>query len=542
MRQYRLRRRDLFTTVAVAVLITLMACTSKPRVPTVDSQPNDANTLRRGIGGEPASLDPAKAVDSFSFEILRDLYEGLTAETPGGAVIPGVASSWTISADGTEYVFHLRSNARWSNGQPVIAEDFVRAWKRVVDPKTASPVADILRPIKGASEIIDGDLPPERLGVRATRQDELIVNLAEPTPYFVQVLTHSATFPIFSGTAEERATLVSNGAYSLAQWIPGTEVRIRKNPYYWDRDNVRISNVNYFPIPDESAELRRYESNELDLTQSVPAADLPSLRHQRPGELFVAPFLGVAYYALNLKSPTLRDNKGLRIALALAIDRETLEDSIFAYGQRAAFGFVPPGTWNYGSQKWDWSITGKIERENEARRQYALAGFTSSNKAHLRILYNTNPAIKHLTIAIASMWREVLGVETELTEEEYRVFLESRRDPLRWDIARLGWTADYNDAGNFLDIFRSSSPNNDARYSNARYDELLKNAAETSDSSVRRALLERAERQMLSDYPVIPIYYYGSRRLVKPYLKGLVPNPLNRIYSKHLFIDANEIK
>ena len=542
MRRSRLRPRTIFSAAAAAFLVTLIACTSKERVAAPDSQSIDTSTLRRGIGGEPASLDPAKAVDSFSFEILRDLYEGLTAEAPDGSVIPGVASSWTMSSDGTEYVFHLRPDARWSNGQPVLAEDFLRAWRRVVDPKTASPVADILRPIKGASEIIAGELPAERLGVWATRRDELTVKLAEPTPYFVQVLTHSATFPVYSGSTMAQGPLVSNGAYCLERWIPGDQVSIRKNSYYWDRTNVRIFNVNYFSIPDESAELRRYESDELDLTQSVPAAELPFLRRQHSSELIVAPFLGTAYYTLNLKSPILRDNTNLRIALALAIDREQLEKTVFAYGQRAAFGFVPPGTWNYQSQKWDWSASGRLEREHEARRLYALAGFTSAKKVRLRILYNTNPAIKRLTIAIASMWREVLGVESELIEEEYRVYLDSRKNPSAWDIARLGWTADYNDAGNFLDIFRSSSPNNDAHYSNAHYDELLKSAAETSDSSARRDLLEEAERQLLSDYPVIPIYYYSSRRLVKPYLKGLVPNPLNRIYSKHLFMEVNKVK
>jgi oligopeptide transport system substrate-binding protein len=498
--------------------------------------------LRRGIGGEPASLDPRAAADTFSFEVIRDLYEGLTTELADGTVVPGVASSWTVSASGTRYIFQLRTDAKWSNGTPVRAQDFVVAWRSVVDPKRASPVADTLRPLAGAAEILLGHSPPSSLGVTAARDDLLVVDLERPAPYFPQLLTHSATFPVYS---EETAkshnpnNWVSNGPYVLSNWTPGSNLKLRQNVWYWDRANVRISRVEYIPIPDENAEFRQYRAGQLDITQSVPTSALDSVRSERPNELFVAPFLATAYYALNLHSPYFATNLNLRKALALAIDRKALEATILPFGQRPAYGFVPPGTWNYDPQSWEWSSLSDSERTNEARTLYGLAGFSVQKPLRLRVLLNSNNSIKQVAVAIASMWKQVLGVDTELIDEEYRVFLDSRKDTSRWEVARLGWTADYNDAANFLDTLRSHSANNDARYARKEFDDLLDRAASTVDASDRRHLLQEAERLMLSDYPILPIYFFSSKRLIKPYLTGAKANPLNRLYSKHLTIQEH---
>ena len=233
------------------------------RVPNAFTGISDASVLRRGLGGEPASLDPGQAADAFSFEVVRDLYEGLTSELPDGTVAPGVASSWTIDKAGTRYTFQLRPDARWSNGAKVRAIDFVRAWKRVVDPKRASPVADTLRPIVGAAAIIAGRLPVDSLGVQAAQENVLVVDLERPAPYFPQLLTHSATFPVFS---EESAKThrsdvwISNGPYVLAKWIQGAKLQLEKNQHYWGRTTVKISSVEYISAPDEAAEFRQYRA------------------------------------------------------------------------------------------------------------------------------------------------------------------------------------------------------------------------------------------------------------------------------------------
>jgi oligopeptide transport system substrate-binding protein len=312
---------------------------------------------------------------------------------------------------------------------------------------------------------------------------------------------------------------------------------LKRNKSYWD-SNVRISIVDYVFMPDENAEFRLYRAGQLDITQSVPSNALTSVRAELPNQLFVAPFLATAYYALNLRSPYFAANLDLRKSLALAINRNALEATILPFGQKPAYGFVPPGTWNYQSQSWEWQNLSDSERIKESRRLYALAGFSQRKPLRIRVLLNSNNSIKQVAIAIASMWKQTLGVESVLLDEEYRVFLDSRRDTSRWEVARLGWTADYNDAGNFLDTLRSGSPNNDARYDRREYDELLDRAAISVDASDRRRLLESAERLMLSDYPILPIYFFSSKRLIKPYVKGAKANALNTLYSKHLFIEG----
>lgn len=521
--------------------VIFLACSGcQPNSPP-GQQPNDSRSeiLRRGLGGEPASLDPGKAVDTFSYEVIRDLSEGLTTESADGKVEPGVAAAWTISPSGTVYTFKIRQNAKWSNGQKVRAQDFVHAWRRVVDPKVASPVADLLRPIANAPEIIAGQLPPEKLGVEAATDDRLIVQLAQPAPYFLELLTHSATFPVFnSGNLTQGArNWVSNGPYVLSNWTPGSGLRLAKNLEYWDQKNVQIPEIEYIPISDENSELNQYRAGQLDITMSVPPNALPLIRKEFPTELVVAPYLGTVYYALNLRTPKPFGSQLLRQALAMSIDRVMLTKTVLIFGQTPAFGFVPPGTWNYDQQRWTWTLMSDSARIEESRRLYAAAGYSAANPLHLRILFNSNPEIKKLSVAIASMWKANLGIDAELNDEEYRVFLDSRKDASRWDIARLSWVADYNDAGNFLDIFRTNSPNNDAGYSNKRFDALLDAAANTPDPAQRKTLLETAEILVLSEYPIIPIYFYSSKRLIKPYVKGARSNPLNRLYSKHLFID-----
>lgn len=528
--------------ISLAALVLIGGCGYSSNESAEEHAQVDGEILRRGIGGEPSSLDPGQAGDIFSFELIRDLYEGLISESPNGEVQPGTAASWTVNATSTQYTFQLRKNARWSNGNPVRAQDFVTAWRRVVDPRRGSPVADLLRPVANAAEIIAGRLPPTQLGVRAEQDNILVIQLTEPTPYFLQLLSHTATFPIFSeesAKAHGAKEWVSNGPYVLSNWTPGGSIKLTRNAEYWDQQNTSIKRVEYHPLPDELSEFTQYRAGQLDITSTVPASSLPLIREKYSSELSVAPFLGTVYYAFNLRSPYGHINSKAREALAMAVDRKALEQTILIFGQSPAYGFVPPGTWNYKPQSWQWELTSDTERIARARELYKAAGYSTSRPLHLRVLLNATPAIRRLTSAIAAMWKESLGVEAELIDEEYRVFLDSRKDPSRWDIARLGWVADYNDAANFLDIFRQASPNNDEGFANSDYDSLLNKAASTPNSADRRASLEAAERLMLSDYPIIPVYFYSSKRLIKPYIKGVEPNALNKLYTKHLSITAH---
>ena len=531
----QVNRHLLASVFCVGLVAALLACSGPAGQAT---EASDLPELKRGLGGEPASLDPAAASDNFSTQVIQDLYEGLTSESPAGEVVPGVASSWTVDSTGTKYTFRIRPNARWCNGKAVRAAEFVTSWQRVLDPKQGSPVSSDLRLIVGATAIMAGQLSPASLGVTAPSSDVLVVNLEQPAPYFPQLLAHSAAFPIYSDASartHDPGVWVSNGPFTLTNWRPGTNLNLKRSDAYWDRANVKIGRVLYQIATDQNAQFAAYRAGQLDMTDTVPPNAIASLREEHPAELVIAPYLATAYYGINFASPPLRGNLNLRKALSMAIDRRQLVTAL-ALGQISAYGFVPPGTWNYEPQRWEWEKLSDVERLAEARRLYAEAGYSAKAPLRLRLLFNSSPSIKQTAIMIAAMWKQELGIETSLSDEEFRVFLQSRHDKKNWDVVRLAWNADYNDASNFLDIFRATSSNNDAGYSNSTFDKFLEEAAHAPNPETRRGLLEGAERLMLADYPVIPLYFFVSKRLVKPYVLGVTPNALDRVGSKGLIM------
>jgi oligopeptide transport system substrate-binding protein len=519
----------------LTAFVVLVSC-SQQHPPSV-AAPAEV-VLRRGLGGEPSSLDPAAAVDTFSTQILQDVYEGLTVESSSGDVIPGVATSWQVDQTGTKYTFQLRKDALWSNGKHIRAQDFANAWKRVVDPKRGSPVANDLRLIVGAGEIMSGRAHPSSLGVETPTDEVLVVNLVQPAPFFPELVAHSAAFPVYSeesARSHDAGSWVSNGPYVLSNWQPGSQIVLTQNRKYWDADTVHVPAVQYHFAPDQNAQFAAYRAGQLDMTDTIPSNAIASIRAEHPNEIVIAPYLATAYYGLNFDRPPFKGNKQLRQALAMAIDRVRLVDAL-GLGQIRALGFIPPSLWNYSPQRWTWESLSDTDRIAEARKLYAGAGYSSQRPLALRLLYNSNPEIKQTALVIAAMWKEVLGVETEFIDEEFRVYLQSRHDKTKWEVVRLAWNADYNDASNFLEIFRSNSPNNDTGYSDQALDTLLDDAGKSGDPDVRRRLLEAAERSVLDAYPIIPLYFLVSKRLVKPYVVGVKPNPLDRVYSRSISI------
>jgi oligopeptide transport system substrate-binding protein len=521
--------------LGLLLLVSTFGCSRSPS-PAVDHE--DQQILRRGLGGEPASLDPAAAADNFSTQVVQDLYEGLTTELSTGEIGPGVASSWTVDSTRTQYTFQLRTDARWSNGKQVRAQEFISAWQRVLNPKLGSPVANDLRLINGAAAIISGAAAPSTLGVEASSDTTLIVKLVRPAPYFLQLLTHSAAFPIYTDAtarSHDPNLWVSDGPYVLKSWAPGSSIELTKNLCYWDAQAVKVNHLRYQIASDQNVQLAEYLAGQLDVTDTVPPNAIPSLRVAHAKEIVIAPYLATAYYGFNSLEPPLAGNLPLRKALAMAIDRHRLVDAL-ALGQIAAYGFVPPGVSSYTPQQWEWANLSDEERSTQAKQLFFKAGYTKGKPLHLRLLFNSNPAIKQTAIMIAAMWKEELGIDTEFTAEEFRVFLESRHDKKKWDIIRLAWNADYNDASSFLDIFREKDANNDVGYFNPLFENLLNQAEETTDQARRSAYLAEAERSMLEDYTAVPLYFYVSKRLVKPYVSGLKPNPFDRIASRTLAI------
>jgi len=510
----------------------------------VPPPPEDGLVLRKGNGGEPDSLDPQRSEETSAADILRDLYEGLIAEAPDGSPVPGVAQRWELSEDGRVYTFYLRADARWSNGDPVVAEDFVAGMRRAVDPATGSAYGQLLQAIEGALDVVAGRQPPEVLGVRALSDRVLEIRLIDPTPYFLEVLNHSTAYPVhrqslaeFGDRFSRPGNQVSNGAFMLDDWVVQSHVKLRKNPYYWDADSVALDTVYYLHVEEPSAELKRYRAGELDYTLTLPNNQFDWIKENLPDDLVLGPYGSVYYYQFSLDNAPFDDPR-LRQALTMAIDREIIVDKVTGVGEIAAYNFVPVAVSGYQPAQFPWRDWPAEKRLAEARRLYAEAGFSEANPLRVELFYNTSENHKKIALAISAMWKQALGVRARPTNLEFKVLLQQRLDGSRWQVMRMGWVGDYNDANTFLEIFHSTHGQNDPGFVNPEYDRLLAEAGQTLDPAHRLALLRAAERLLLSEYPVVPVYFSVVKRLVKPWVLGYQTNGLDHNYSKFLTIDT----
>jgi len=505
----------------------------------------DPTILRRGNGPEPESLDPQQARTDAAFNILRDLFEGLTAVGPDGAPVPAAAESWTVSPDGLEYRFALRSGLQWSNGAVLKAADYVTGMRRLVDPKTASPYAQFIGPIVNAEAITRGAKRPEELGVSAPDDRTVVIRLQEPAPYLLGLLAQPPTFPVYlpslraNGAAYARpGLLVSNGAFELEDWVIGSHVVAHRNPHYWNNRATKLERVRYVSIADAGAELREYRAGQLDFTYVVPPQQFQWIRQNLAGELHIAPQLSVYYYGFNLTRPPFKDNPGLRRALSLAIDRDRLTSSVTGVGEAPAYGWVPGGVWNYSPQHFDYADEPFAARLAEARELYRKAGYSASHPLKIELRYNTGDVHNRIAVAVAAMWKEGLGVDTTLYAEEFRTLLQTIQARKDTQVFRSSWVGDFNDAYSFAQLLQSNFGINLTGYANPRYDALLADAVRQADLGRRRALLEEAERVMLADHPVLPLYFYVNKHLVKPWVQGWTDNVMNVVYSKDLRLEA----
>jgi oligopeptide transport system substrate-binding protein len=500
--------------------------------------------LYRGNGAEPETLDPHHSTGMTEFELELELFEGLVQYGPAGEPVPGVADRWTVSDDGLTYRFHLRPEARWSNGDPVVGDDFVYAFRRAVDPATASSYAFILFPILNAEAITSGGAKPESLGIAAPDPHTVVITLKAPTPYLLGLLTHHMAFPMHRATIEaggDRWTrpgrLVGNGAYQLARWVPQSEITLVRNPRYWNADAVKVERVVFVDTEDQGAALRRYRAGELDVTYTLPIDQVEWVTRHLPGELHTASLLMTSYYAFNLALPLFKDNPKLRRALDLAIDRATLVDQVMRGGAVTAYSWVPPGVGGrYRTQRPAWAGEGQAARDRTARQLYAEAGFGPQRPARFELLYSTGENQRRIAIAVAGMWQQTLGAVVSLRNEEWKVYLRSRADKAFQVIAE-GWIGDYNDANTFLELMKSDiGDQNSSGYVNPAYDALMKRAEATGELTARAALMEQAERIMLDDVPIIPVSHGVGRRLVKPWVAGWVDNIVDVHPTRYLAI------
>ncbi len=499
--------------------------------------------VRRGNGEEPETLDPHHALGVPASHILRDLFEGLTAESPDGELIPGAALRWNISRDARTYTFYLRRDMTWSNGDPLNAEDFVYSLQRALDPATASSAARILLPIQNAREVLAGELPVEELGFSLLDEFTMQITLTGPTPYFLGLLASPVAYPVNRKNVEEfgdqfskTGNLVSNGAYVLKEWKPRVSIELEKDPNFREAGQVLMERVFYIPSEDASTEVKQFRSGELDWTNEVPNNQFKWLQKHYPDELVTSPWMGSYFLGFNLTQEPFIDNPSLRMALTLAIDRQIITDKVTQFGEQPSFALVPPGIDGYVPFSPEYADWTQEERDHEALRLYEQAGYSDENPLRIEIRFNTSDNNKKIALAIASMWKQALGVNVTLVNEEFRVFLQNREQKVITQVFRAGWISDYNDPYSFLELFRTGHGRNDYGYSNPSFDALLDEVGTERVRARRERLMFEAERVLMSDHVIVPVFTYVTKRLVNPRLKGWQNNVMDHHPSRFMFM------
>ena len=486
------------------------------------------------------TLDPQLNEDTSGFHVIRDLFEGLLSQDSEGNLVPGVATHYEASDGNTTYTFTLREDARWSNGDPVTAHDFVYAWRRAVDPATASPYGWYLEltELVNAKAILAGETDPAELGVQALDDHTLEVKLHTPLPYFPAMTTYATLFPAHRATIEAHGSewtapgnMVSNGAYTLGE-VALNEYHTRvKNPLYWDAGNVIIEKVTGLVINDVNQALTRYRAGELDHLEPLPPGQYPALKEELPDQATSVPRLCSYYYAINhtdTANPALKDVR-VRRALSMAIDRDVIADQVLKGGQWPAYNFTHRKTAGFEMPDIAYGSLSQAERDAQAQRLMDEAGIEG---LRLRLIYNTSESHKQIATVITQMWKQKLGVETELANFEWKTYL-TIRSAQEFDLARSGWCGDYNEASTFLDLLTTTHGANDGKYSNGRVDELMR-ASKTAQNP--NEMYGEVERILAEDMAIIPIYHYANTFLLSADIKGWpYENVENNWYSKNLY-------
>ena len=488
------------------------------------------------------TLDPQLNQDSEGFDVLRDLFEGLYNQDEKGNLVPGVAERHVISNANRTYTFHLRDTAKWSNGDPLTAHDFVYAWRRAVDPATASPYAWYvgLSMISNASEIIAGERAPTDLGVTAVDDYILEVYLEQPLPYFPEMTTYATFFPTHRATIEKYGTawtrpenIVSNGAYALTEHVPKEYHTRERNPYYWNNKATFIEQVTGKVVNDENLALTRYLAGELDMT-GVPSGQYPNLAASYPDEAKSVPILCSYYFAINHTDsghPALRDPR-VRKALSYAVDRDVIVKSVLKGGQYPAYNFTHWATAGFKMPEIDYLKLSQADRDSIAKSLMQEAGYGRESNLKFRFIYNTSEAHKLIATVVAQMWKQKLGIEVELVNYEWKTYLDIRSSQ-QFDLARAGWCGDYNEASTFLDVMTSGNTVNSGRFSNSQVDHLMEEAKKQVDP---QSHYSEVETILADEMAIIPVYHYSSVFMLKPDIKGWpYDNVQKQWYSKDLY-------
>ncbi len=535
-----------FSLFMIALLaLVLSACGERER--DVDKAAQEGIMLI-GNGSEPKSIDPHLVTGVTENQIIQTMVEGLIAYHPDDDTVPypGVAQSWESNDDFTVWTFKLRDNAKWSNGDPVVASDFIYSWERILSPALGAEYAEMLYVIDNAAAFHQGEISDfGAVGVKALDDYTLQVTLEGSTPYFLSMLKHYSFYPVnpkvveeFGGMTNRQSgwstveNFVGNGPFQITAWNTNDFLEVERNPYYWDADNVGLNGIRFLPIENLNTEHTAFQGGRLHVTYDVPADRIPRLRDANDPALRIDPYLGSYFYRVNVTREPFNDPR-VREALSLAIDRNLIVERVSQGGQTPATGFVPGGISGYPTSD---AIAFDPER---AKQLLAEAGYPGGEGfPQAEILINTSENHRKIAEAIQAMWRDTLGVDIGIFNQEWKVYLDSQSS-LNYDVSRSGWIADYVHPMTFLEIFTAGNGNNDTGWENAEYDRLIRAAQTASSEDERTALMAQAEAILLDELPVVPIYWYTRPRMIDPRVEGWNPKLLDNRPYKNLSIATN---
>jgi oligopeptide transport system substrate-binding protein len=527
------------------LLLALLPAATVMKAETAVESGNRTQTLHMGNLTEPTDLDPQIVTSSQDFNIVLALMEGLTQYDPKDLhPVPGVAETWEPSADALTWIFHLRPNARWSNGDPVTARDFAYAYQRMLSPGLGSEYAYMLYSLKNGEAYNAGTLTDfSTVGVKAVDDLTLALTLAHPVPYLPLLVSHQSWYPVHKATIEkfgrmdQRGTLwtrpgnyVGNGPFVLADWKPNQVIRVTKSPSYWDRDKIRLNEVDFYPIESEATEEAAFRSGQLHLTSTIPIDKIAVYKARNPELLHQETLLATYFYRFNVTKPPLNDVR-VRRALAMTINRRQLVDRVTKGGQEPAFNLSPPDIAGYTARA-------RLKEDiPEAKRLLAEAGYPAGRGfPRLELLYNTNAGHRAIAEAIQQMWKTNLGIDVTLVNQEAKVQSDTMRE-MNYQIGRYAWSGDYLDPSTFLELLTSTSGNNQTGWKNAEYDRLVGEAARTADNAKRYELFQQAEQILVNEAPIAPIYFYKRDNLQLPVVKGWYGNLLDLHPFKGVYLE-----
>lgn len=522
---------------SIMVVTLVVGCGKK------DAKPNTKH-IRYVVGAEPETLDPRKSTGMPEAKIEANLFEGLMTHGQDGKVTAGTAEKWTVSPDGKVYTFTIRANAKWSNGDPVTAQDFEYTWKKTLDPNFASKYAQQLYLLAGAEDYNTGKGSAAAVGVKALDDKTLQVTLAQPAPFFLSVLAHHSYYSVNKKVDESNpkwmtdpATFVSNGPFMMKAWSHNSKIETAKNPNYWDAGNVKMEQLEFLLTDNNATALSMYDNGQADFVDKLPPADTQRLL--KDGKLKTAPYMSNIYYVFNVKKAPF-DNPKVRKALSLAIDREAIAKNL-NNGSVPAYGIVPPGISDAESGSDFRKVGGDLLKNaniEEAKKLLAEAGYPDGKGLPpISLIYNTDDIHKAVAEAVQEMWKKNLGVNVELQNQEWKVFIQNRKSG-EYQIARHGWAGDFEDPLTFMMLFESKNGNNDSKYNNPKYDEMIRESYLIPDAKARLNKFHEAEKLLVSeDMAVIPMYFPPQYILAKPYAKGFVPTPIGLTYFKNAYIE-----